>query len=115
MVSQHPFVTTGLELPGMTINQILGPVFGISVRSMGFGRTFTASFRGLRRGNIPEFEQLLTDSRNYAMDRMVEHTAQLGGNGIIAFRFDASEFMSMYTEIVAYGTAVVMAKANPTA
>ena len=108
-VDPHSLITTGLEFPGWNVERILGPVFGISVRSMGFANQFTASFRALGQGDMPEFERLLTLSRNTAMDRMIEHARQLGANAIIGFRFDASEFSGQFTEIVAYGTAVIVA------
>jgi uncharacterized protein YbjQ (UPF0145 family) len=104
-------ITTGLEFPGWTVARILGPVFGISVRSMGIGKSFTAGFRALAQGEVPEFEELLTTSRQHAMDRMIEHARQLGANAVIGFRFDASEFAGQFTEIVAYGTAVIVAAA----
>ena len=107
-VDPHSLITTGLEFPGWRVERILGPVFGISVRSMGFANSFTAGFRALGQGEIPEYEQLLTTSRMHAMDRMIEHARQLGANAIIGFRFDASEFGGQFTEIVAYGTAVVV-------
>ena len=108
-VDPHSLITTGLEFPGWKVDRILGPVFGISVRSMGLGNSITAGFRALGQGEIPEYEALLTTSRNHAMDRMIEHARQLGANAIIGFRFDASEFGGQFTEIVAYGTAVVVA------
>ncbi len=107
-VDPHSLITTGLEFPGWTVSRILGPVFGISVRSMGIGKSFTAGFRALGQGEVPEFEELLTTSRQHAMERMIEHARQLGANAVIGFRFDASEFAGQFTEIVAYGTAVVV-------
>lgn len=108
----HAFITTGLEFPGWKISRVLGPVFGISVRSMGFGNSITASFRALGNGNIPEFEKLLGDSRLHAMDVMTAHAGQLGANAVIGFRFDANEFGGQFTEIVAYGTGVVVEAAD---
>ena len=108
-VDPHSLITTGLEFPGWRVVRILGPVFGISVRSMGFANQFTASFRALGQGDMPEFEALLTTSRMTAMNRMIVHASQLGANAVIGFRFDASEFSGQFTEIVAYGTAVVVA------
>jgi uncharacterized protein YbjQ (UPF0145 family) len=112
-VDPHSLITTGLEFPGWAVGRILGPVFGISVRSMGIGKSFTAGFRALAQGEMPEFEELLTTSRQHAMDRMIEHARQLGANAVIGFRFDASDFAGQFTEIVAYGTAVVVTAAAP--
>jgi uncharacterized protein YbjQ (UPF0145 family) len=99
-------MTTALELPGLTVKENLGIVYGLVVRSMGFGGSVTASFKGLRRGEIPEYTQLLEDSRRHAIDRMVENAQLMGAEGVIAVRFDSSEIGQQFTEIVAYGTAV---------
>ena len=68
-------MTTALELPGWKIGDSLGVCFGLVVRSMGFTGGVTASFKALRRGEIPEYTQLLEDSRRHAIDRMVGSTA----------------------------------------
>lgn len=99
-------MTTAIELPGVTIRENLGVCYGLVVRSMGFTGGVTASFRGLRRGEIPEYTQLLEDSRRHALDRMVDNARLLGAEGIVAVRFDSSEIGGQFTEIVAYGTAV---------
>jgi uncharacterized protein YbjQ (UPF0145 family) len=99
-------MTTALEIPGLTIRENLGVVYGLVVRSMGFTGGVTASFRGLRRGEIPEYTQLLEDSRRHAIDRMVENAQLMGADAVVAVRFDSSEIGQQFTEIVAYGTAV---------
>jgi uncharacterized protein YbjQ (UPF0145 family) len=99
-------MTTAMELPGMRIRENLGVVYGLVVRSMGFAGGVTASFRALRRGEIPEYTQLLEDSRRHAIDRMVGNAGLLGADAVIAVRFDSSEIGQQFTEIVAYGTAV---------
>ncbi len=99
-------MTTALELPGWTIGESLGICYGLVVRSMGFTGGVTASFKGLRRGEIPEYTQLLEDSRRHAIDRMVDNARLLGADAVIAMRFDSSEIGQQFTEIVAYGTAV---------
>ncbi len=105
-------VTTGFELTGMTIERELGVAFGLVVRSMGLARSFSAGLRALRQGEVPEYTQLLEDSRRHAVDRMIENARLLGGNAVVAMRFDSSEIGQQFTEIVAYGTAVVV---RPTA
>jgi uncharacterized protein YbjQ (UPF0145 family) len=102
-------MTTGLEIPGQTIQETLGVVYGLVVRSMGFAGSFTAGFRALRRGEVPEYTQLLEDSRRHAIDRMVENAGLMGADAIIAVRFDSAEIGGQFTEIVAYGTAVRLA------
>jgi uncharacterized protein YbjQ (UPF0145 family) len=99
-------MTTALELPGMTVRENLGVCYGLVVRSMGAIGGVAASFKGLRRGEITQYTQLLEDSRRHAIDRMVENASLLGADAIIAVRFDSSEIGTQFTEIVAYGTAV---------
>ena len=100
-------VTTGLELPGMTVRQNLGVAFGLVVRSTGVAKSFTAAFRSLAQGEVKEYTELLEDSRRHAVDRMIENARLLGANAVISMRFDSSEIGQQLTEIVAYGTAVV--------
>ena len=99
-------MTTALELPGLRITENLGVIYGLVVRSMGFTGGVAASFKGLRRGEITEYTQLLEDSRRHAIDRMVDNARVLDAQAIIAVRFDSSEIGQQFTEIVAYGTAV---------
>ena len=99
-------MTTALELPGARIRENIGVCYGLVVRSVGFTGGVTASFRGLRRGEIPEYTQLLEDSRRHAIDRMVDNAQLMGADAIVAVRFDSSEIGQQFTEIVAYGTAV---------
>jgi uncharacterized protein YbjQ (UPF0145 family) len=99
-------MTTALELPGMTIRENLGVCYGLVVRSMGLAGGMTAGLRALRRGEVPEYTQLLEDSRRHAIDRMVENATLMGADAVIAVRFDSSEIGGQFTEIVAYGTAV---------
>jgi uncharacterized protein YbjQ (UPF0145 family) len=105
-------VTTAFELPGMTVEQDLGVAFGLVVRSMGLARSVGAGLKALRQGEVTQYTQLLEDSRRHAIDRMIENARLLGANGVIAVRFDSSEIGQQLTEIVAYGTAVVV---RPTA
>jgi uncharacterized protein YbjQ (UPF0145 family) len=104
-------VTTAFGLEGMTIERDLGLTFGLVVRSMGVAKSFGASFTAMRQGEVPQYTQLLEDSRRHAIDRMIDNARLLGANAVIAMRFDSSEIGQQLTEIVAYGTAVV---ARPT-
>jgi uncharacterized protein YbjQ (UPF0145 family) len=101
-------ITTAQELPGTEIRENLGIAFGLVVRSMGFARTFSAGFKSLRQGEVSEYTDLLEDARRHAIDRMVANAKLLGANGIVAMRFDSSEMGNQLTEVVAYGTAVVV-------
>ncbi len=105
-------VTTGLGLPGAIIERDLGLAFGLVVRSMGAAKSFGASFTALRQGEVPQYTRLLEDSRRHAIDRMIENARLLGANAIVAMRFDSSEISQQLTEIVAYGTAVVVRPAG---
>ena len=104
-------ITTALELPGMTVRDNLGVCFGLVVRSMGIAKGFTASFSALRQGEVTQYTELLEDSRRHAVDRMVANARLLGATGIVGMRFDSSEMGQGLTEIVAYGTAVVVDRA----
>jgi uncharacterized protein YbjQ (UPF0145 family) len=99
-------MTTALELPGMTVRENLGVVYGLVVRSMGLAGNIGASFKALRRGEISQYTQLLEDSRRHAIDRMVDNARLVDADAVIAVRFDSSEIGQQFTEIVAYGTAV---------
>jgi uncharacterized protein YbjQ (UPF0145 family) len=105
-------MTTGLELPGLTIVENLGVVYGLVVRSMGFAGSVGASFKALRRGEVSQYTQLLEDSRRHAIDRMVDNARLMGAEAIVGVRFDSSEIGQQFTEIVSYGTAV---KVRPSA
>jgi len=105
-------VTTGLALQGMTVQQDLGVAFGLVVRSMGAIKGISAGFKAMRQGEVTEYTQLLEDSRRHAMDRMIENAKLLGANAVVAMRFDSAEMgQNGLTEIVAYGSAVIVAPA----
>jgi uncharacterized protein YbjQ (UPF0145 family) len=98
-------ITTGFDLPGYDIVAVQGEVFGLTVRSRNIGAGCIAGFRSIGGGEIPEFTQLLSQSRNEAMARMVEEARRRGSNAIIAMRFDSGA-IGQWSEICAYGTAV---------
>jgi uncharacterized protein YbjQ (UPF0145 family) len=99
-------VTTN-DIPGYRITQVLGEVMGLTVRSTDFGQGFTASFRALGGGEIPEYTQMMYESRQVVMGRMWAEAQQRGANAIVAMRFDAGS-IGNFSEICAYGTAVVV-------
>ena len=105
-------MTTALELPGFSVRENLGIVYGLVVRSMGLVGGVAAGFKALRRGEISQYTQLLEDSRRHAIDRMVENARLTGADAVIAVRFDSSEIGNQFTEIVAYGTAVKVDRAS---
>jgi len=101
-------VSTAFELPGMTVEKDLGIAFGLVVRSMGMVKSIGAGFKAMRQGEVSQYTELLEDSRRHAMDRMIENARLMGGNAVVAMRFDSSEIGQGLTEIVAYGTSVVV-------
>jgi uncharacterized protein YbjQ (UPF0145 family) len=101
-------ITTAFDFPGWTVERWVGPCFGLIVRSMGFGNTFKAGFRSLAKTEMVEYTRLLEDSRREAIDRLVGHAMAMGANGIVGMRFDSSEIGGQFTEIVAYGTGVIV-------
>ena len=101
-------ITTTFDFPGWEIERHIGPCFGLIVRSMGFGNSFVAGFRGLAKTEMVEYTHLLEDSRREAVGRLVGHAMSMGANGIVGMRFDSSAIGGQFTEIVAYGTAVLL-------
>jgi len=106
----HHMVTTAFELDGYRIVRNLGIVRGIVVRSRSIFGTLGASLQTLVGGNITLFSKLCEQTRGHAFDLMLEHAAALGANAVIGMRYDATEIMNGVTEVLAYGTAVVVEK-----
>ena len=102
-------VTTTPYVGGHSVSETKGHVFGLVVRSRGFAGNLTASLRSLVGGEIHEYTELLEDTRRQALDRMVQNATLMGANAVISMRFDSSEIGNTMSEIVAYGTAVVVA------
>jgi uncharacterized protein YbjQ (UPF0145 family) len=105
----HFPMTTALEIQGRSIDQNLGVVFGVVVRSMGMAKGISAGFKAMAGGEVKQYTRLVEDSRRHAIDRMIENAQLVGADGIISMRFDSSEVGQSLTEIVAYGTAVTFA------
>jgi uncharacterized protein YbjQ (UPF0145 family) len=105
-------VVTTENVPGYRRKQTLGQVFGVIVRSRGLGGNIMAGLRSIVGGEIHEYTQLLEQSRRQAVDRMVVNATAMGANGIVMMRFDSSEIGQTMSEIVAYGTAVVLEPEN---
>ena len=104
----HQNVTTALELPGVKIIKNFGLVKGIIVRSRSIFGSIGGSLQTLVGGNISLFTQLCESTREDAYNLMIKHAEALGANAIIAVRYDATEVMSGVTEVLCYGTAVVI-------
>ena len=108
----HENVSTTFDLPGMRVKRNLGVVRGIVVRSRSVFGTIGASLQTLVGGNISLFSDLCEQTRNDAFDIMLQHAAALGANAVIGARYDATEIMQGVTEVLAYGTAVVVEPAQ---
>ena len=104
-------ITTAFELPGYRIARNLGVVRGVTVRSRSFVGTFGAGLQKLVGGNITLLTELCEQSRAEAFGIMIRHADDIGATGIIAVRYDATEVMSATTEVLCYGTAVIVEKA----
>ena len=102
------FVTTAFELPGYKVVGTLGIVRGIVVRSRSAIGQFGASIQSMFGGNITIYTDLCEKARRDAYNQMAEHATALGANGIIGVRYDATELMPGITEVLCYGTAVVV-------
>jgi uncharacterized protein YbjQ (UPF0145 family) len=107
-VNEGIVVTTGNELEGRRIERYLGVVRGIVVRSPSIGRAFIGAFKQLAGGNIKEYIDVCEAARHEADERMLSHAREIGANAIVGMRYDATEFMQGATEVLAYGTAVVV-------
>ncbi len=101
-------VTTAFELPGYRVRQNLGVVRGIVVRSRNLFVNIGAFFNTVVGGNITAWTKLCEDTRRDAFDIMIQHATELGANAIVGARYDATEVASGATEVLAYGTAVVV-------
>jgi len=101
-------VTTTADIHGKRIVRTLGIARGNTIRARHLGRDIVAGLRNLVGGEISEYTKLLAESREQALDRMVEEASSLGANAVVEVRFTTSEVMSGAAELLAYGTAVVV-------
>src|ERR1700759_1240739 len=107
-LSTH-MVTTAFTLDGFKIVRNFGVVRGITVRSRSIFGTLGGTFQTIVGGNITAFTKLCEHARAEAFDIMIQHASEIGANAIIGMRYDANEIMNGVTEVLAYGTAVVVA------
>lgn len=107
----HQMVSTSFELPGFRVVRTLGVVRGIVVRSRSIFGTIGAGLQTLVGGNISLLTNLCEKTRAEAFDLMLKHAADIGANAVIGARYDATEIMQGVTEVLAYGTAVVVERA----
>ncbi len=100
-------ITTANDFPDHEIERVLGEVFGLTVRSRNLGSQIGAGLKSLVGGELQGMTAMLAQGREQAIERLVQEATRRGGNGIVAMRFDTSELGSTWTEICAYGTAVI--------
>jgi uncharacterized protein YbjQ (UPF0145 family) len=101
-------VVTTETIAHYRIVETKGEVYGLVVRSRGLGGNIMAGLRSLGGGEIKEYTSLLEEARRHAIDRMVQNATAMGANAIVRMQFDSSEIGTTMSEIVAYGTAVVV-------
>jgi uncharacterized protein YbjQ (UPF0145 family) len=100
-------VTTTNEIPGWQIQRVIGEVFGLTVRSRNAFSQMGAGLKSMFGGELQGMTKNLAESRNEVMNRMLEAARARGGNAVICMRFDTSDMADTWTELCAYGTAVV--------
>ena len=109
----HNMTSTTFDLEGYQISRTLGVVRGIIVRSRSVFGTIGAGLQTLVGGNISLMTDLCERTRNESFNLMLQHAEQLGGNAVVGVRYDATELMQGVTEVLAYGTAVVVERRQP--
>jgi uncharacterized protein YbjQ (UPF0145 family) len=102
--------TTSNDLPGYRVVQVLGTVYGLSVRSRNWGADILSVLKSIVGGELRYLTNMLYSSRNHAVERMLGEVMERKGNAVIAMRFDIAEVMG-FSQVCAYGTAVVVEKA----
>ena len=108
----HQMVTTAFELPNYDVTQNLGIVRGIVVRSRNIFVTIGAQFQTIVGGNITAWTKLCEQTRADAFDIMIQHATEIGANAVIGARYDTTEISTGVTEVLAYGTAVIVQPSN---
>ena len=108
-------VATTESLAGYRVERTLGQVFGVVVRSRGMGGNFMAQLRTLFGGEVPEYTQMIEEARRHAIDKMSMNAFYMGANAVLMMRFDSSEIGEVMSEVVAYGTAALVAPIEPSA
>ena len=103
-----PLLTSNY-MPGFKVTKVVGLVDGITVRSRGIGGNIMAGLRTLKGGEINEYTEMAHQARQQALDRLAEHATGMGANAVISVMFDSTEIGTTMDEIIAFGTAVVVA------
>ncbi|MFH8787699.1 YbjQ family protein [Streptomyces roseoverticillatus] len=101
-------VVTTNDVPGYKVDRVIGEVFGLTVRSRHIGSQIGAGLKSLVGGELKGLTKTLVETRNQAMERLIEQARARGANAVLMFRFDVTEAADVGTEVCAYGTAVVI-------
>ena len=105
-------IVTSDTVPGKRITKVLGLVRGNTIRARHIGRDIMASLRNIAGGEIVEYTKMIAESREQAIDRMIDEAKALGANAIVTLRFTTASMMENAAELLAYGTAVVVEDAE---
>ncbi|MGW7454827.1 YbjQ family protein [Streptomyces sp. NPDC054787] len=105
-------VVTTNDVPGHRVEQVIGEVFGLTVRSRHLGSQIGAGLKSMVGGELRGLTKTLVETRNQAMDRLIDQAKARGANAVLMMRFDVTEAAGVGTEVCAYGTAVVLAPAS---
>jgi len=105
---EHEMISTSFEIPGYKVRKNLGLVRGVTVRSRSVIGNFAGGIQTLFGGNISIFTELCENARQEAYELMLQHADQMGANAIVGMRYDANDVMDGVTEVLAYGTAVIV-------
>jgi uncharacterized protein YbjQ (UPF0145 family) len=108
--------TTAFDIPGYKIVAHMGLTWGVLVRSVGFTKGFAGNLRALQAGEVPQYTDVVDKARRQALARLIQHAQSIGGNAVIGVRFDSSDVGGSdvgLSEIIAYGSAVVITPIEP--
>ncbi len=103
-------VVSSNYVPGYKAVETLGFVYGLTVRSRGLGGQLGAGIRSMFGGEIKEYVKMMEQTRDEALNRMVDHAQSMGANAVISVRFDSNDISDIMQEILAYGTAIMVEK-----
>jgi uncharacterized protein YbjQ (UPF0145 family) len=110
--SQQVLLVTANYAAGYKVDKVLGVTYGITVRSRGLGGNIVAGLRTIAGGEVKEYTDLAHQARQEALDRLAQHAKSLGANAVLSVSFDSTEMATSMTEIIAFGTAVVVSPAS---
>jgi uncharacterized protein YbjQ (UPF0145 family) len=104
--------STTFDFAGWRVQRQIGLCWGLVVRSIGFTKGVSGGFRAMKSGEVPQYTEVLELARRHALDRLIEHARAMGANAIAGVRFDSTEIGNNMSEILAYGTGVVVVAAT---